>query len=597
MLAPISGRRRDGKSSFRTLTRYLTEGRDPVTDEIVERGEHLLSDNLLSRETVAAEMRAVAFENPRVTDPVYHDQLCWRPGERPSRVQWEDAARKTVQDLGFGEHQFLVVAHDDREHFHVHVLINRIHPETYKAHYPGFSKRELDKSLREIEHQQGWQHSPGLYRWDAQLGRAVKNSREEMQSHREHGNPDVGRAAQKLERFQDAESLETYAKGKPAESLRDLLRQGEKGWQDVHELMRKYGLEIEKAERGGYVVRASDSELRVKASSVFRENFSGKANRARTEKQLGEWESPKRFVQVRDTEQTYQPQPKRDPEKRASRRAERAAQREQFKKEYRAYRATADKASTAYRVQVSEELRKLGAVHRAKREEVRKLSVGYIEKRAIRSVLAAEAVRERAALKQRLLEDRAVHRPKNYREWVAERAAQGDASAISQLRGFLYQDRRRVAEMVGPAGAVSIQSGGVGDWREWSDTSDVTEQLRRRKLFTDLQTLQGSVDQRTGHVAYVIDGKQALLDVGQKIHLLDQREATLVAGLEMAVQKFGPRLEVFGTDEQKKQIALAAAKHGMRVEFTDQALQVVYQQALQLQKGRGLERERGGIER
>jgi hypothetical protein len=35
----------------------------------------------------------------------------------------------------------------------------------------------------------------------------------------------------------------------------------------------------------------------------------------------------------------------------------------------------------------------------------------------------------------------------------------------------------------------------------------------------------------------------------------------------MAVQKFGPRLEVFGTDEQKKQIALAAAKHGMRVEF------------------------------
>jgi len=252
---------------------------------------------------------------------------------------------------------------------------------------------------------------------------------------------------------------------------------------------------------------------------------------------------------------------------------------------------------TAYRGQASVELRQLGAAHRAKREEVRKLPVGYIERRAIRSVLAAEAVRERAALKQRLLEDRAVHRPKNYREWVAERAAQGDHAAISQLRGFLYQDRRRVSEMVGPAGAASIQSGGGGDWREWSDTSDVTEQLRRRKLFTELQTLQGSVDQRTGHVAYAIDGKQALLDVGQKIHLLDQREATLVAGLEMAVQKFGARLEVFGTDEQKKQIALAAAKHGMRVEFTDQALLMVYQQALQLQKGRGLERERGGIER
>ena len=424
----------------------------------------------------------------------------------------------------------------------------------------------------------------------------MKNSREEMQAHREDGNPDVGRAAQKLERFQDAESLEAYAKGTPAESLRDLLREGGKGWQHVHACLRKYGLEIEKADQGGYVVRASDSELRVKASSVFRENFSGKANRARTEKQLGGWESPKRFVQVRDAEQSYQPQPRGDPEKRASRRAERAAQREQFRKEYRAYRATAEKALTAYRSQASAELRKLGAVHRAKRKELRKLPVGHIEKRAIRSVLAAEAVRERAALKQRLLEDRAVHRSKSYREWVAERAAQGDATAISQLRGFLYQDRRRVLEMVGPVGAVSIQSGGGGDWREWNDTFDVTEQLRRRKLFTDLQTLQGSVDQRTGHVAYVIDGQQALLDVGQKIHLLDQREATLVAGLEMAVHKFGVRLEVFGTDEQKRQIALAAAKHGMVVEFTDQALQMAYQQDFKFQNGRGLERERGGIE-
>ena len=67
MLAPISGSRRDGESSFRTLTRYLTEGRDPATDELVMRGEYVVSDNLLSYETTVAEMRA---ENPRVADPV-----------------------------------------------------------------------------------------------------------------------------------------------------------------------------------------------------------------------------------------------------------------------------------------------------------------------------------------------------------------------------------------------------------------------------------------------------------------------------------------------------------------------------------------------
>ena len=168
---------------------------------------------------------------------------------------------------------------------------------------------------------------------------------------------------------------------------------------------------------------------------------------------------------------------------------------------------------------------------------------------------------------------------------------------ISQLRGFLYQDRRRVREIGEHAGGFSIQGAGSGDWREWGDTPDVTEPLRRRRLLTDLQTIQGAVDQRTGHVAYKIDGKQALIDVGQKIYMLDQRESTLVAALEMALQKFGMRLEVTGTDEQKKQIALTAAKHGMRVEFSDLAMQQVYLHALQSQQSRTRDRPRGGIER
>jgi 2-methylaconitate cis-trans-isomerase PrpF len=79
--------------------------------------------------------------------------------------------------------------------------------------------------------------------------------------------------------------------------------------------------------------------------------------------------------------------------------------------------------------------------------------------------------------------------------------------------------------------------------------------------FTEWLAFPDSADQRTGDVAYVIDGKQALLDVGQKIHLLDRREATLLAGLEMGVRKIGVQLERFGTDGQKRQSALAAAKH------------------------------------
>ena len=498
MLAPISGSRRDGKSSFRTLTRYLTESLNPETGEIMPRGEHVLSDSLLSYETAVPEMRSVAFQNPRVADPIFHYQLCWRPGEQPSREKWEEAARKTIRDLGFSEHQFLVVSHNDREHFHVHVLINRVHPETYRAHTPLFSKRELDKSLREIEHAQGWKTSPGLYRWDSQLGRAVKNSREDMEAQRARAN--VGRAAQKLEHFQDAESLEAYAKGAPAKELREMLRQGGHSWQDVHTRLKKHGLEIEKAEKGGYTVHAIDREIRVKASSVFRDNFSGAGNRAQTEKQLGEWKPPQRHIQLRNAEQTYQP--KRDPAHRAERAAERAAQREQLKSEYRGYRTEALKAVVKDRKRGGEELRKLAKAQQEERAAVRARRLSPLEKRVLRSEMAAAAVRDRAALKQKQMDESAKLKPKTYREWVIEQAQKCNAAAIGQVRGFIYQDRRRAVLGRHWEGELSIQSAEGTDRREWSDTPDDEEIAQLRKLYGDLRTLKGAFDVRTGWITF-----------------------------------------------------------------------------------------------
>jgi hypothetical protein len=76
MLAPVLGARKDGRSSFRALKDYLAQEVDSETREIRPRGEVILSENLLSPETAAAEMRGVANENARVKDPVFHYQLC-----------------------------------------------------------------------------------------------------------------------------------------------------------------------------------------------------------------------------------------------------------------------------------------------------------------------------------------------------------------------------------------------------------------------------------------------------------------------------------------------------------------------------------------
>src|SRR6266542_1618303 len=118
MLAPISGGRRDKRCSFRRLKEYLTTEADPVTGERVLRGEVVLSDNLLSLETAHAEMCGVAAQNKRVSDPIYHYQLTWHPGERPTQEQWEAAAKRTIAELGFETHQYIIAAHDDKKHFH-----------------------------------------------------------------------------------------------------------------------------------------------------------------------------------------------------------------------------------------------------------------------------------------------------------------------------------------------------------------------------------------------------------------------------------------------------------------------------------------------
>ena len=119
-------------------------------------------------------MKALEFFNPRCNDAVFHYELAWPPGERPSRAQWTDAALYTLNELGFEKHQYVIVAHDDKKHFHIHIMVNKVHPITYRAHTPSFSWLTLDAAARFLEAKHGWAHTAGPTRWDEDIetGRA-----------------------------------------------------------------------------------------------------------------------------------------------------------------------------------------------------------------------------------------------------------------------------------------------------------------------------------------------------------------------------------------------------------------------------------------
>jgi len=363
--------------------------------------------------------------------------------------------------------------------------------------------------------------------------------------------------AGKMQKYADTESLEVYVKGAPADHVHNLLQGNKVTWQQLHSLLRHYGLELEKSDKGGYTLRAIGTEFRVKASKVFRNDFAGKANRARVAGKLGLYTPPEDLILTHEPRVEYKPRSlKRDPRDRAEKREQRAAERVQLRKAYQAY-----KEQVAFMLQKQwengrETMRRLREDQGSRRVEIRNLQVSPTQRRAMRSVLVAESVQERDVLRQQLQEERSASRAKTYRQWITEQAEAGDIAAARQLRGFLYHEKRSRRERTTRLGQEAPTIGSASNQRP-------------DPVFYAIANMTWVVDRKTGDVTYKLEGKNAFVDVGEKINLIDNREATFAASLKVAQEKFGSYLHVTGTDEVKREIATVAAKHGLNVRFTE----------------------------
>jgi hypothetical protein len=75
-----------------------------------------------------------ARQSRRCEKPVYAFSLAWHPDEEtPDKAHMIETARKALAALGMQAHQALMIAHTDTAHPHVHVIVNRVHPDTGKA--------------------------------------------------------------------------------------------------------------------------------------------------------------------------------------------------------------------------------------------------------------------------------------------------------------------------------------------------------------------------------------------------------------------------------------------------------------------------------
>ncbi|MBF0563250.1 MAG: relaxase/mobilization nuclease domain-containing protein, partial [Alphaproteobacteria bacterium] len=84
-----------------------------------------------------------------------HLILSWRTGETPSRAEMEQAAGEALGVLGMGKARAIFVAHDDKDHAHLHIVASRINPETGMVFRDSFSKLKWQKWAHEWELRHG----------------------------------------------------------------------------------------------------------------------------------------------------------------------------------------------------------------------------------------------------------------------------------------------------------------------------------------------------------------------------------------------------------------------------------------------------------
>lgn len=145
---------------FLALATYLIHGDQQPTS--ANRVAWAISQNLPTDDPILAAqyMTATAELSKRCHNACYHAMISWHPDERPSPEIMQGIARKTLALAELGEHQALMMGHGDKAHPHLHMMINRVHPETGRAWSTSHDYRRFDRIMKQLADEYGFQYAP-----------------------------------------------------------------------------------------------------------------------------------------------------------------------------------------------------------------------------------------------------------------------------------------------------------------------------------------------------------------------------------------------------------------------------------------------------
>ena len=229
---------------FRNLARYI-QGRGAKSRATWFHAANLPGvsgrDDL---ELACALVDAVQAQNTRAgSKRTYHLVISLHPDNRRlERDELQRVVDRLVDMLGFSNHQYIAVRHNDTDNEHIHVAINKIHPETFRIRSPAWDHQKLFTGARALERE---------------LGLIPLRSRT-------RDRDKIPQRAIDCEAHQGINSFARWAR----ENLRPALRSTAlRSWDDVHDVCGRLGV-VARPHGNGLVFEDATRGVRVKASFV-----------------------------------------------------------------------------------------------------------------------------------------------------------------------------------------------------------------------------------------------------------------------------------------------------------------------------------------
>jgi hypothetical protein len=516
MIGIIGDARRDRKSSFADLLTYCEKD---------GRAEYTGTQNIQFNEAAAEEMESLAFKNPRCKNPLMHIILSWREMELPTNDQVDEAVKIALKELDLQDCQAVWIVHSDTENRHVHIAVNRIDPETYKAIQPAgrWTHRAIQRAARKIELAQSWTiEQNGSYRV-TEDGELVEKS-----AANDTAAPKLSKNALDLEAHTAAKSAERICQETAAPIIREV-----RSWEELHKKLAGQGMTFEK-KGSGAVLMVGDTA--VKASKAGRD-----ISMSKLEARLGE----------------YRPRPADvSPEKRPVEPIERIGERK-VKSEWDRY-TTEREWYFREKKESAAELNSRQKIERSELQTIQKLEREKLFSRSWkgmgdtlnrrRSLLAASQQAEKLNLRDRhkherdLMKKRYPTRFINFKRWLETREENQEA-----FISFRYPDN----------GVISGTDEGISS------------------LPSDLRAFTPLIWNKGGVAYFRTDSCEAeFIDYGKKIVLAEKcGDEAILAALQLANQKWGGAV-ITGTEEYKQKCVELAARHNLKISNPELAREV-----------------------